>query len=121
MINHFLLISSVIIIYEFLRYVQFIKTVETNFKIYKKILKLFNFKNISDFRKEKLILNYSRSLFIVSIKIFINVISIFIFILTINYFSKSFLNLMISIFGIIKFSIIFIIYHFVRRKFHERI
>ena len=75
LINYFLLISSVIIIYEFSRYVQFIKTVETNLS-YKKILKLFNFKNISDFRKEKLILNYSRSLFIFSIKIFINAISI---------------------------------------------
>ena len=31
--------------YEFLRYVQFIKTVETNFKIYKKILKLVIYQN----------------------------------------------------------------------------
>ena len=79
MINQLLLICSAIIIYEFIRYVKLIDIVQLNLKIYQKILKLFKFKKVSDFRKEKLILNYSKSLFIVSIKIFAILISILIF------------------------------------------
>ena len=55
MINHILLICSSIVIYEFIRYVKFTNFIKSNLKIYKKILKLFKYKNVSDFRKEKLI------------------------------------------------------------------
>ena len=95
MINQLLLICSAIIIYEFIRYVQLINIVKSNLKIYQKILKLFKFKKVSDFRKEKLILNYSKSLFIVSIKIFAIPISILIFMLIINLLLKARLNLQV--------------------------
>ncbi len=121
MINQLLLICSAIIIYEFIRYVQLINIVKSNLKIYQKILKLFKFKKVSDFRKEKLILNYSKSLFIVSIKIFAILISIFIFMLILNLLSNSFLNLVISILGIIELSIIFLIYHLIRKKFYAKL
>ena len=121
MINQLLLICSAIIIYEFIRYVQLINIVKSNLKIYQKILKLFKFKKVSDFRKEKLILNYSKSLFIVSIKIFAILISIFIFMLILNLLSNSFLNLVISVFGIIELTLIFIIYHQLRKKINAKL
>ena len=121
MINQLLLICSAIIIYEFIRYVQLINIVKSNLKIYQKILKLFKFKKVSDFRKEKLIFNYSKSLFIVSIKIFTILISIFIFMLILNLLSNSFLNLVISIFGIIELTLVFIIYHQLRKKINAKL
>ena len=121
MINHILLICSSIVIYEFIRYVKFIDIIKSNLKIYQKILKLFKYKNVSDFRKEKLIFKYSKSLFILSIKIFSILILILIFIYTLNLLSQSFLNLIISIFGIIELSIIIIIYHQLKKKINAKL
>ena len=121
MINHILLICSSIVIYEFIRYVKFSDILKSNLKIYQKILKLFKYKNVSDFRKEKLIFKYSKSLFILSIKIFSILILILIFIYTLNLLSQSFLNLIISIFGIIELSIIIIIYHQLKKKINAKL
>lgn len=95
--------------------------IKSNLKIYQKILKLFKYKNVSDFRKEKLIFNYSKSLFIVSIKIFAILISIIILLLILNILFNSYLNLIISILGIIELSIVFMIYHLIRRKYYAKL
>ena len=121
MINQLILICSTIIIYEFVRYVKLIELIYSNLNIYKKILNLFRFKKVSDLRKEMLLLNYSKLLLIVSIKILAIVISIFIFILILNLLSNSFLNLVISFFGIIELSIFFIIYHLLRKKIYAKL
>ena len=121
MINLLLLICSAIIIYEFIRYVQLINIVKSNLKIYQKILKLFQYKNVTDFRKEKLILNYSKTLLLVSIKIIVILISIFVFMIILNFLSNSYLNLLISVFGIIEISIFFLIYHLIRKKFYAKL
>ena len=121
MINHILLICSSIVIYEFIRYVKFTNIIKSNLKIYQKILKLFKYKNVPDVRKEKLIFKYSKSLFILSIKIFSILILILIFIYTLNLLSQSFLNLIISIFGIIELSIIIIIYHQLKKKINAKL
>ena len=121
MINQLLLICSAIIIYEFIRYVQLINIVKSNLKIYQKILKLFKFKKVSDFRKEKLIFNYSKSLLLVSIKIIVVLISILVFMIILNLLSNSYLNLVISILGILELSIIFLIYHLIRKKFYAKL
>ena len=121
MINQFLLICSAIIIYEFINYVEFINIVRSNIKIYKKILNLFKLKKVSDFRKEKLIFNYSKSLFIVSIKIIAILTTIFIFMLSLNLLSESFLDLVFSVFGIIEISVIFIIYKLFKKKLNEKL
>ena len=121
MINHILLICSSIVIYEFIRYVKLTNIIKSNLKIYQKILKLFKYKNVSDFRKEKLIFKYSKSLFILSIKIFSILILILIFIYTLNLLSQSFLNLIISIYGIIELSIIIIIYHQLKKKINAKL
>lgn len=121
MINQFLLICSAIIIYEFINYVEFINIVRSNIKIYKKILNLFKLKKVSDFRKEKLIFNYSKSLFIVSIKIIAILTTIFIFMLSLNLLSESFLDLVFSVFGIIEISVIFIIYKLFKKKINAKL
>ena len=121
MINHLLLICSAIIIYEFIRYVRLINIVKSNLKIYQKILKLFQYKNVSDFRKEKLILNYSKTLLLVSIKIIVILISIFVFMIILNFLSNSYLNLVISVFGIIELSVFFLINHLIRKKFYAKL
>ncbi len=121
MINHILLICSAIIIYEFVRYVKLINIVQSNLKIYQKIIKLLKFKNVLDLRREKLIFNYSKSLFIVSIKIFAILISVFIFILILNLLSVSFLNLIISFLGITELSIVFVIYHLIKKKIDAKL
>ena len=121
MINQLLLICSTIIIYEFIRYVQLIEIVKSNLKIYQKILKLFQYKNVSDFRKEKLILNYSKTLLLVSIKIIVILISIVAFMIILNFLSNSYLNLVLSLFCIIELSVFFLIYHLIRKKFYAKL
>ena len=121
MINHILLICSSIIIYEFLKYLNFTSLVKSNLKIYKKIIKLFRYKNISDFRKEKLILNYSKSLFIISVKIITILIPIIIFVIILNSMSNKYINYIISILGMIELIIIFLIYHFIRNKYYAKL
>ena len=121
MIDQLLLICSAIIIYEFIRYVQLIDIVKSNIKIYQKILKLFQYKNASDFRKEKLILNYSKTLLLISIKIIVILISIAAFMIILNLLSNSYLSLVISVLGIIELSIVFMIYHLIRKKFNAKL
>ena len=121
MIDQLLVICSAIIIYEFIKYVQLIYIVKSNLKIYQKILKLFQYKNVSDFRKEKLILNYSKTLLLVSIKIIVILISIFVFMIILNLLSNSYLSLVISVLGIIELSIVFMIYYLIRRKFYAKL
>ena len=85
------------------------------------MIKLFRYKNVSDFRKEKLILNYSKKLFIVSIKIIAIITFIYFFLVIINLFSNSYFDLILSILGVIELSIIFTIYHLIRKKFNAKL
>ena len=121
MINHILLICFSAIIYEFIKYIKFEDIIKYNLKIYKKILKLFKFKKASDFRKEKLIFNYSKTLLLVSLKIIAILISIVILLIILNIISNSFFNLILSILGILELSIIFLICHLIRKKFYAKL
>ena len=121
MINHSLVICFVIITYEFLKYVNSNNILKSNLVVYKKIFRLFKYSKASDFRKEKLILSYSKLLFIISIKIFTIIFSIFIFLMIINLISNSFINLVSSILGIIELSIFFLIYHLIRKRFYAKL
>ena len=115
MINQLLLIFSTILIYEFIKFVKFLDIIKSNLKIYKKIIKLFIFNKTPDSKKEKLIFNFSKSLFITSIKILAILMCMLIFMLFLNQVSNSFLNLIVSILGIIEITLIFIIYHQLRK------
>ena len=121
MINHILLVFSCVIIYEFIQLVNFTNIVKSNLKIYQKILKLFQYKNVSDFKKEKLILNYSKTLLLVSIKIIVILISILVFMIILNLLFNSYLNFIISLFGIIELSVFFLIYHLIRKRFYAKL
>ena len=121
MINQILLVFSSVIIYEFIQLVNFTNIVKSNLKIYQKILKLFQYKNVSDFRKEKLILNYSKTLLLVSVKIIVILICIVAFMIILNFLSNSYLNLVLSLFGIVELSVFFLIYHLIRGKFHAKL
>ena len=121
MINHSLVICFVIITYEFLKYVNSNNILKSNLVVCKKIFRLFKYSKVSDFRKEKLILSYSKLLFIISIKIFTIIFSIFIFLMIINLISNSFINLVSSILGIIELSIFFLIYHLIRKRFYAKL
>ena len=76
---------------------------------------------MSDFRKEKLILNYSKTLLLVSIKIIVILIFILVFMMILNLISNSYLNLVLSLFGIVELSVFFLIYHLIRKKFHAKL
>lgn len=78
-------------------------------------------KNISDLRKEKVLLSYSKLLFISSVKIFSILIIFLILVYIFNLFSNSFINLILSLIGIVQLSIIFIIYHFIRKKIYAKL
>ena len=112
---------STVVIYEFNKLVGFTNIVKSNLKIYQKILKLFQYKNVSDFKKEKLILNYSKTLLLVSIKIIVILISILVFMIILNLLFNSYLNFIISLFGIIEMSVFFLIYHLIRKRFYAKL
>ena len=116
LINQLLLIGSTICIYEFLIIVKFTEIIKSSLKLYNKIIALFSFKKASDSRKEKLILSYSKSLLIDSTKIFIILICILTFIVCLNQLSNTFLDLLISVIGVIEITLFLIIYHNFREK-----
>ena len=120
-INHLLLICSSIVIYEFIQLVNFANILKSKLKIFKKIFNLFQYKNVSDFRKEKLILKYSKSLLLVSLKIIVTFLLIFVFIIILNLLSNSYLNFIMSIMGAIELSIVFLIYHLIRKKSYAKL
>ncbi len=121
MINHLLLIASSLIIYEFVKYLRFNNFIRNNLKIYQKIIRLFKYKKASDFRKEKLIFNYSKSLFLVSLRIVVILICILVFMIILNLISNSYLNFIMSISGVIELSIVFLLYHLIRKKFNAKL
>ena len=110
-----------IFIYELTKYVRFKNILLLNLATYKKILLLFKYSKASDFRKQKLILNYSKTLFIISIKVLTIIISIFILFITINFLSNTFSNLVISVLGFVEISLFFLIYQSIRKKYYAKL
>ena len=97
------------------------KIIRSNLEIYKKIILLFKLKKTSDSREEKLILDYSKSLFISSTKIIVinGVVLIFIFLL--DKITFSFISFITSIYGSIEISFLFLIYHLIRKKINAKL
>ena len=114
-------VFSIICIYEFFHFFKLKKIINSNLQNYKKIIHLFKYKKVSDFRKEKLILNYSKSLLKVSIKMFILIIIVLFFLVITSRISTSFLNLAMSVYGVIEMTIIFLIYHQLRKKINAKL
>ena len=116
MINQILLILSVIIIFEFIKYTKLLDLIRMNFKAYKKVIEFFTIKNLSDIKQENIIFNNAKNLLLISLKVLIIFISIIFYLLIINFFSNSFLELIISIMGFIEVSMTSIIYYFIKKK-----
>ena len=121
MINHLLLICLTIFIYEFFKFTNLLGDIQSSLNIYKKFLIFFKYKRVSDFRKEKLTLNYSKSLLISSIKIIMNIFVILILILFLNKLSLSFINFMLSLSSLVEVTIIFFIYHKFSKKIYAKL
>ncbi len=121
MINHLLLICFIIIVYEFLKFSKLKNIIKSNFKNYKELFRSFSLKDISDTKKEKLILGYAKLLFLTSIKIIFIIFCILFIAIIFDYLSKSFLNLVISFVGIVETSLFFIIYHQIRKKINAKL
>ena len=121
MINQFLLICFTILTYEFIKLVKLRDIVKSNLEIYRKIIKLVKFKEVSDFRKEKLMLHYSKLILIISIKILCILLTIMFLVLFFNQISKSYINLIISFFGIFEITIILLIYHKLKKLIYAKL
>tara|TARA_B100000900_G_scaffold411167_1_gene430336 strand:- start:1146 stop:1403 length:258 start_codon:yes stop_codon:yes gene_type:complete len=85
------------------------------------MINLLKMKKASDFRKEKILLSYSKLLFISSIKILGILLIIIGLIYVLTLFSNSFFHAIFSLVGIAQLSIIFIIYHFIRKKIYAKL
>ena len=116
MIDQLFLFMTSIVIYEFIKYFKFQLIVSQSIKICKKILKLFTLKFTSDFRKEKLILNYAMALFTLSIKALCIILIIIFFIMSFDFVLNTFFITLTSAEGMIKVTIFILIYHILRKK-----
>ena len=121
MINFLFFIFLTLFIYELINYSNIFFIIRSNLGIYKKIIKLLRMKKISDLRKEKILLFYTKLLFISSIKI-LGILSIILgLVYIISLFSNSFFNAILSLVGIAQLSIIFIFYHFIRKRIYAKL
>ena len=119
--THLGLIILIIIAFEMLRLFKFIPLFKKNISLYKKIFKLLNFKNASDNWKEKALLNYSKNLFLTSIKIIL-ILSLIIFLfLILNFLDKNFYKFILSLYGLVEATILFLIYTYLRKYFHAKL
>jgi len=118
---HIELFVFTIILYEVLYNFKFLNTINKIFNIYKKLIKIFTLKKISDSSKEKSILKYSKSLFINSLKLILLFISIIIIFLIFNYFNNNFGIFVLKINGILEVTSIFLIYNFLRKHINEKL
>ena len=121
MISHFFIIVFSIFVYEYLKFTRFIKILNSNILIYKKFIKLLKLRRVSDYWKEKVILNYSKVLLFSSIKILLTITLMILLVIFIDKFIDNFIQSILSILGIIEVSIIFFVYHNLRKKFYAKL
>ena len=121
MISHFFIIVFSIFVYEYLKFTRFIEILNSNILFYKKFIKLLKLKKVSDYWKEKVILNYSKVLLFSSLKILFTIILIPLFVILIEKFINNFIQSILSVLGIIEVSIIFFVYHNLRKKFYAKL
>ena len=104
LINHFLILILIIFTTELLNLFKIKKIFLNNKRIYLGLFEVLNNKNISDNRKEELILRYSKFLFNESLKLLAIIILVFVFILLLNVVSTDFIKFLSSAINIIEFS-----------------
>jgi hypothetical protein len=110
-----------IFIYEFMNFINPKKILKSNIEIYKKLFKLFLSSKVSDFRKEKLVLNYSKSLFIISFYILSIIFFCLILMYIINILSNSFISFVFSILGVIQITATLVIYNLSKKLINAKL
>ena len=118
---HLGLFFLIIITFELLQLFKFKFLVRKNIFLYKKLFRLFKLKKASDIYKEKAPLNYSKNLFIVSIKIILILSSVLILFVIFSFLNKSFLDLIFSLFGILETIILFLTYMYLKKYFNAKL
>ena len=115
MMTHLGLIFIIILSCELLIYFRFVHLLKKNINLYKKIFKLLNFKQASDTWKEKVLLNYSKNLFLTSVKVILILSLIIIIFFIFSYLDKNFFKFILSFIGIIETTILFLFYSYLRQ------
>lgn len=121
MFIHFELILFVIVIYEYLNYINIFKIIRNNIIIFKKIINIIILKKVSDKRKQKVTQSYSIKLFINSLKILLIFIIIIIIFLLFLFLDKNFIYFINSISGIIEITIFSFVYHIIKKKINAKL
>ena len=121
MISHFFIIAFSIFVYEYLKLIKFIKIFNSNILIYQKFIKLLKLKKASSYWKEKAILNYSKVLLFSSIKIILTIVPMILFFIFIDKFTDNFAQSILSIWGIVEASLIFFVYHNLRKTLYAKL
>lgn len=115
MINQALLIFSLIAVYEFLTYVKFKQILRSNLTIYQKLYNIILNSKLSDDKKEKKIIEYSKNLLMISFKIIFIISIIIFFCFGLDIISDSFIKLLTSLLGITECLLFFIVYNLIRK------
>ena len=121
MFIHFEVILFVIIIYEYLNYINIFKIIKKNIIIFKKIIKIIFLNKVSDKRKQKVTQSYSIKLFINSLKILLTFTIIIIVFLLFLFLVKNFIYFIDSISGIIEITILSLVYHVIKKKINAKL
>ncbi|MDA9646289.1 hypothetical protein N9S92_00805 [Candidatus Pelagibacter sp.] len=121
MIIHIAIILVCIIAYEILFFFDILKLTKLNISVYKKFFKLLRLKKISDNWKEKVFLNYSKTLFITSIKILSIIILVMLLVMIINKFVDGFYIQIFSLVGFIESVVVILFYTYIKRKINGKV
>ena len=113
--THIGLIVFIVFSYEIFIFLKLFKLLKLNLLIYKKLYLTFSKKSLSDKKKEFLILNFSKKLLILSLKIILTLIAISTLFYFFNRIFTGLYAYLTSMYGILFSSIILYIYIKIRK------
>ena len=116
MLVHFKIILITIAIFEFIKFTKLIKILNKFKLILPKIFKIINYKLASDHFIQKVILEYSKKIFFLSLKLFLILISIVLLFYLLNKKNSELVQYILSIYGFVELSVILIVYSIFRKK-----
>ena len=121
MTTHLGLVFIIILSFEILKYLKLFDLLKSNINFYLKISKLLTFKRVSDTWKEKALLNYSKNLFIVSIKVILSLTLILACFSIFCYLDRCFYKFLLSLSGITETTFLFLIYSYFRNNYYAKL
>jgi len=121
MITHLGLIIFIIISYEIIIFFNLKDLLKKNLRIYSEIIKNFSENKLSDDIKQNLIIDSSKKLFFVSIKILIVLVFIVILFFFLKFIKIEIYNYIMTIYGLFEIIFVYFFYAFLRKKINEKI